>query len=564
MANSRKKHRRRKTLSVVLILLALLIAGAAVGVKLLRQRVTEAYGTKSNDNVQKATVTVGSISTTITGSGTLSAQDTTDVSIPASVSIRSLCVEEGATVAEGDVLAYLDLTSILTGMNDIQDQMEALDEELAEAAKDTVNSSMKSTVTGRVKAVYCKNGDSVLATMYEYGTLMTISLDGYMAVDIPAKGLAVKDALTVTLSGGTVYAGTVGEIQGDTATVLITDNRPQLGDEVTVTDGEGNLLGAGALYIHQPMNITGYAGTVSRLAVAENTQVTKNRVLLYLTDTVFTANYDALLQERAELEKDLNELISLYKTGVVRAPLAGKVESITDEQETVDGMETPTEWTFAVIRPQEKMIVTASIDESNILSVELGQSASVTISSISDDPFTGEVTSIEKTSTSSSGVTGYAVEVTLDRTEKMLARMSASVAIRIEGVDDALLLPEDAVTKTRTSAYVYTAVNETSGELEGMVEVKTGLTGGGYIEIVEGLKEGDTVYYLKKQSNDFRSFMGGFGGGNSNFGGWSGGSGSGSNRPSSGRSGGSGSGSGGNRPSGSGSGSGRPSGWNGG
>ena len=138
----------------------------------------------------------------------------------------------------------------------------------------------------------------------------------------------------------------------------------------------------------------------------------------------------------------------------------------------------------------------------------------------------------------------------------MLPRMSATVSIRIEGVDDALLLPEDAVTKTRTSAYVYTSVNETTGELEGMAEVKTGLTGGGYIEITEGLKEGDTVYYTKKQTNDFNAFMSGFGGNNrggsssggSGFGGMPGGSGS--NRPS-----GSGS-SGGNRPSGGG--------WNGG
>ena len=64
MANSRKKNRRRKTLSAVLIVLAILIAGAAVGVKLLRERVTEAYGEKSKDEAQKAAVTVGSISTT--------------------------------------------------------------------------------------------------------------------------------------------------------------------------------------------------------------------------------------------------------------------------------------------------------------------------------------------------------------------------------------------------------------------------------------------------------------------------------------------------------------------
>lgn len=547
MANSKKKNRRRKTLSTVLILLAILIAGAAVGIKYLRQHVTENYGSKSSDEAQTATVTVGSISTTITGSGTLSAQETTDVSIPSTVALRSLCVEEGDTVEEGDILAYLDLTSVMSAMNDLQTELEELDSDIADAAKETVDNVMKSTVVGRVKGIYCEAGDSVLSIMYEHGALMTISLDGHMAVDIPTAGLSAGDTVTVTLSDGTAYPGTVDEVREDEAVVLITDNKPLLGDKATVTDEEGKTLGTGELYIHQPLNITGYAGTVSRLMVTENAPVTKNRILLYLTDTTFTANYDALLQQRAQVEDDLNELISLYRTGVVRAPLAGKVESITDEQETVEGAEVPAEWTFAVIRPQEKMIATASIDESNILSVEVGQTASVTISSISDDPFTGEVTSIEKTGTSTSGVTGYSVEVTLDRTEKMLTRMSATVSIRIEGVDDALLLPEDAVTKTRTSAYVYTSVNETSGELEGMVEVKTGLTGGGYIEITEGLKEGDTVYYTKKKSNDFSSFMGGFGGGfgGSGSGGFSmpgGGSGGGS---------GSGSGSGSSRPRGS-------------
>ena len=538
MANSRKKNRRRKTLSAVLVVLAILIAGAAVGVKLLRQRVTETYGEKSKYEAQKATVTVGSISTTISGSGTLAAQEATEVNVPSSVSLRSLCVEEEDTVEEGDVLAYLDLTSVLTAMNELQTELEALDSDIAEAARETLSTTVKSTVTGRVKAIYCQNGDSVLSAMYEHGALLTISLDGYMAVDVPAKAVLEGDPLTVTLSDGSTYSGTAGESKGEAIAVLITDDKPLLGDEAVVTNGEGQELGRGLLYIHQPLNVTGYAGTVSRLSVTENAPVTKNRILMYLSDTVFTANYDALLQQRAQLEEELNELISLYKLGVVRAPLSGKVSSITEEQETVEGAETPAEWTFAVLQPQEKMIVSASIDESNILAVELGQTASITISSISEEPFSGQVTSIEKTGTSSSGVTRYAVEVTLDRTEKMLPNMSATVAIRIEGVDDALLLPEAAVTKTRQSAYVYTSVNETTGELEGMAEVKTGLTGGGYVEITEGLQEGDTVYYTEKQANDFNAFMGGFNGG------MPGSSGNGGNRPGTGSGGNSGNGNG--------------------
>lgn len=136
MANSKKKNRRRKTLSTVLILLAILIAGAAVGIKYLRQHVTENYGSKNNDQVQNVAVTVGSISTTITGSGTLSAQDTTDVSLPASVALRSLCVEKGDAVEEGDTLAYLDLTSIASAMNELQTQLEELDSDIADADPD--------------------------------------------------------------------------------------------------------------------------------------------------------------------------------------------------------------------------------------------------------------------------------------------------------------------------------------------------------------------------------------------------------------------------------------------
>ena len=545
MAHSRKKNRRRKVLSTVLILLAILIAGAALGVRFLRQRVTEAYGAKSTDEVKTVAVTRGSISTTITGSGTLSAQESAEVTLPQSVALRSLCAAEGDLVAEGDVLAYLDLTSVLTAMNERQTQLEALDESIAQAAKDAVGTTVKATVTGRVKGIFCQAGDSVLSAMYEHGALLVLSLDGHMAVDIPRGSLSAGEAVQVTLSDDTLYPGTVGAVGAELATVLITDNKPLLGDTATVADEGGTVLGAGPLYIHQPLPITGYAGTVSRLAVGENTQVTKNRVLLYLSDTTYTANYDALLGERAALEEELSALIGLYTAGVLRAGTAGVVETISAEPETEEG-ETSDNWLVATIRPQEQMIVTASIDESNILSVELGQSASVTISSISEDPFTGVVTAMEKTGTSTSGVTGYAVEVTLDRTEKMLPRMSATVSIRIQGVDNALLLPEDAVTRTRDSAYVYTGRNETSGELEGMAEVKTGLTGGGYIEIIEGLQEGDTVYYTEKQATDFGSFMGGF---------------SGSNRPS-GSNGGSGSsrpsGSDRNRPSGSGRNGGQP------
>lgn len=509
MANPKRKKRGRKALFTVLIVLAVLIAGGAIAVKVLKDRVNEAYGQKNTDEIKSAVVTVDGISTTITGSGTLSQQESTDVTVPSGVALQSVLVSENDTVEAGQKIATVQMTSVLTAMNGVQDKIDALDKEIAEASKDAVDTYVRAAVKGRVKEIYCAEGDTVLSVMYEHNALAVLSLDGYLAFEIPKGTLGKGDAVSVTLSDGTEYPGTVGSVEEENAVVLITDNKPTVGDTATAFDADENVLGSGALYVHQPLAITGYAGTVSRVNMTENQQVNAKGVLLTLKDTAFTANYETLLSERAELEEEFNALLKLYKSAAIYAPIAGKVSSVTETEDEENESDT---WTLAVLVPQEQMLVTASVDESNILAVSVGQEASVTISSIGDDPFTGEVTSIEKTGTSSNGVTSYTVVVTIDRTEKMLPNMSATISVKVSGVDNALLVPEKAVTKTRDSAYVYTAVDETTGELTGMVEVKTGLSGGGYIEITEGLKEGDTVYYKDTQTNDFSNFMNGFGG----------------------------------------------------
>lgn len=54
--------------------------------------------------------------------------------------------------------------------------------------------------------------------------------------------------------------------------------------------------------------------------------------------------------------------------------------------------------------------------------------------------------------------------ITLEKAEKWLSGMSASVAIRIEGVENALLIPSDALMQTSSSSYVYTSYDEETGE----------------------------------------------------------------------------------------------------
>ena len=71
-------------------------------------------------------------------------------------------------------------------------------------------------------------------------------------------------------------------------------------------DADGNAVGSGTLYIHNPLRITGYAGVVSAVTnTAENRQVYAGNSLFTLRDTAYSANYESVLKNRREKEEDL-------------------------------------------------------------------------------------------------------------------------------------------------------------------------------------------------------------------------------------------------------------------
>ena len=115
------------------------------------------------------------------------------------------------------------------------------------------------------------------------------------------------------------------------------------------------------------------------------------------------------------------------------------------------------------------------------------------------------------TRTSSSSGT-YSAVIEVEKVEGMLSGMTASVSVRIEGVDDALLIPVDALHKTSDGAFVYTGYDAESQEYSGKVDVVPGLENSNYVEVKSGLKLGDTVYYTEKD-NGF-GFFGNMGGNN--------------------------------------------------
>ena len=540
--NKSKKKKRIRRLITVLVIVGVVVLALVLLVNNLRRRV-EASMAVEGDEVKTYAAAYGSISTRVSGSGIIEDVDTEVITVPDGVEVEEVLVRSNAKLQEGDVIATLDLTTVLSAMATVQEEIDALDEDLQAAAGDRATAAVVAGAEGRIKRIFVKTGDDVAACMVEHGALALVSLDGKMAVDFENAGLTGGTAVKVERADGSTIRGTVEKNVGGTATVLVTDDGPALDEEVRILSEEGEELGSGTLYIHSVFRITGFSGTVSSVSAKENQQIYVNSPVCHLKDTAYSARYNSILKQRREKEDTLLELLGLYQGGALRAPFTGTVlkidfdenddtSSSTSTAQTSQGMDmfsmmygmgttqtatTTTETSADVegtavvtMAPDVSMKVTINVDESDILSLERGQAAEITIESVSDRTMSGTVTEVDRSAAnSSSGVTTYAAEVTFAKTAGMLSGMTADVVVNIEGTENVLIVPADAIQKTAGGSFVYTAYDEEGKHFGGMTPVEVGISNDDFAEIRSGLEEGTVVYYTEKEQNDFFMMMGG-------------------------------------------------------
>ena len=489
MAKPTKAQKRKRAIQRATAAIALVLVAVLAGTLYVRKEVQRKVTAQSGSTIKSATVTTGSIKATISGSGTLVCEDVVDLTVPSTVKVEKLHIAQGDPVTAGTLLAGVNSSTVLSSLSTVQEALEDLDEDLQSASRDTVSSYVKAGVTGRIKAVYAQEGDNVADVMYRHGSLAELSMDGYLALDIPVGALQPGETLTVTTSDGQEWDGTVDTVTASTATVLLTDDGPLVGDTAKVGSQERQL------YIHAPLKVTGYAGTVNYVSAKENAKVYASTALFTLKDTSDSAKYNQLLQKRADYEELYRKLVKLYKDGGLTAEQDGTVETLTDLDTVTLGTDPLEKTTLATLDPGTNMSVTISVDETDILSLAQGQEVSLTVESIGEEEYKGTVSEID--TTGSSGA--YPVKILLSKQAGMLSGMTAKAEVTIEGVENALLVPNDAIRKTSTTAYVYTAYDAETDTLGGMTEVTLGLTNGSQTEIISGLKQGDTVYYTPKE-----------------------------------------------------------------
>ena len=322
-----ERHVQKKKTAVAIVSLAgICILGT--GVFWARNKMSKGQPV-GNASVQEASAASGDIANTITGTGSLEADDSDTVKIPSGITIKEVKVESGDAVSKGDVLAVVEETSVLGAMEEVQEQIEETEEDMNECKSDTETQEVTAKVSGRIKKIYVQESSDVAQSMVDNGALMLLSLDGKMAADFTGvSGVAAGDTVTVTLSDGTVKEGSVESVSGADCTVTFSDDGVAVDDTVTAAKADGTKIGTGKAYIHEQLEITGTGGTVSSVSAAENQEVSAGDTLLTVNTGEKSVKYRQLAAKREALTQSLQKLVTISQTGTITADIDGTVGSV--------------------------------------------------------------------------------------------------------------------------------------------------------------------------------------------------------------------------------------------
>jgi len=131
-----------------------------------------------------------------------------------------------------------------------------------------------------------------------------------------------------------------------------------------------------------------------------------------------------------------------------------------------------------------------NLSEIDVTKIKLGQKVTLTLDAFADKTFTGRVTALDTTGSTSSGVTSYPVTITLDTSvEGMYPNMAVNATIITSIKHDVVLVPSTAVQTVNDVSTVRVMSNNQVSS----VPVEIGDSNDTQTEILSGIKEGQIV-----------------------------------------------------------------------
>jgi HlyD family secretion protein len=511
------------------VIAIVVIAVAGAGFFALRSRNSKT--TASSTYSEEVTVARGNLTASISPTGQVSPVKEVELSADVSkLPLTELNVTAGQQVAKGTVLARVQTDSLERAVEQAKADLLSAEEALNDAKNpysELDQQKAKLDVAQAETALEAARLDSVAQAVQQAKyDLQSAQLNLTIAQRSSTVGKTVRDlqytvawhqrklsGLQAQLAQGKTDQATVdeeaqalAEAQADLKTAQANaDSTLSAAQDKVATAQEaldklqGGSKALGVLQINNKVAQAAY-----NLAKAKDSLATIQAGADAKTVQLAQARYEAA---QATLEKAQATLTSV----TIVAPFDGTVVAVGAEVGDLVSSGT----SIVTLADLSSMEVLASVDETDISQVKVGQEAQITFDAITGSTFKGKVLEVPLEGTLSSSVVTYQVRLSLEGAENvsLLPGMTANVKIVTGQRQNVLLVPLLAITQEDTGDVVL--VKDSTGTSTTPVQV--GLNDGTYAEVLRGLNEGDRVVLQYQattttQQGNFGVGIGGLGG----------------------------------------------------
>ncbi|HET8575218.1 MAG TPA: HlyD family efflux transporter periplasmic adaptor subunit [Candidatus Paceibacterota bacterium] len=475
-----------------------------------------------------AAATRGTIISSVTGSGQVSAQNQVDVKAKASGEILSLPVQAGETVGEGALLASLDPGSAAYDLQTAKlsyDQLVTVDPDKLRSAQDSFSDAKQSLSDQELsdRATLEKAVTDLSDTMTSLDELYHkgdyLGAESFQNPDFDQNAHTLRDGAqqdwwtaenmltALQAKSSSVNANTSDEEieslleQADTVAASVAEAAKSAKDAVAYARSrdEHNKTAADSAYTNAVSLSSTANGIESTLASAKKSLTDDKSAVVNAQDSLaeVQAGPDALDLRSADLSiQQKEEALADY---TVRAPFGGLIAELD-----VKKGDTVTSGTTIATMITKQKVANISLSEIDIAKVKVGQKATLTFDALPDLSLTGTVAEVDPIGAVSQGVVSYSVQITFDAQDpRIQPGMSVTAAIVTDAKQDVVEVPISAVQTQGGTSYVEVPqgnVSNASGSALGgvalsippkRVMVTTGVSDDTSIEIISGLNAGE-------------------------------------------------------------------------
>lgn len=464
------------------------LLNAALGIVLVAVVAAAWFTVGSTDDstavaARTTTVTTGSVTATVSGSGNLESARTSSLAFGASGTVESVSVKVGDAVKKGRTLARIDTASA-------QRQLASAKASLASA-----DASYADLVAGRTSAEKEQDELSIesaeLSVKSAQKQLTSARKSGKSDSVTQAEQSVAQAKVQLAQAEATAEQNAEGATAAQVAQARVSIASAQ----ADVQDAQDAL---DATRIVAP-----FSGTILSVAGATGDSVTSG----------------ASSSSASGSTSESSGTTGASSTGSSSSTGTGSSGSTSAGSTSTDTSSTGSSSTFITMASLSSLDVTANIAEADIGSVKTGQDATVTLSA-TDEEMSGTVEEVSPEGTTSSNVVQYPVTIRVDD-PVAAARLGASVSVTITtgSAQDALVLPTAAITTTGNRHTVTVLKNGVAGTQA----IETGLVGGTTTQVTSGLTAGEVVRLPTTTAGTASTGVPGFGAGGTRLGGGTGG-----------------------------------------